>query len=340
MAAINNLYLEYAYQPGKTALPILIVMHGYVGNATTPGDTMMRRCALHGAFVCSVGLRGRNSADGTQDDGRREIYDIYDAVQWVRANFSAIVNSDVVGLLGYSQGGGHALACGCKFPDTFAGLFDFFGISDYGVDGTDGWYFNEGSTEVSQADIESHMGGTPAAAPNNYKSNDAVSAILNYSGGHLYLYHDDEDVAVPIVHSTRIKAVLDGAGRTNYTANFSDALDSDRWEHGPSPNNVPDLAIPEETFVTYLKTASAWTIPASGTITVIGYIVTKRFTIWLRAHGSTTYGLDAAATVVYDTATDTYTVTPTTGAIDVTVTQGAKAGSASNIAVETAIVVT
>jgi dienelactone hydrolase len=340
VTAITNLYMQYRYPKNTTGLPILIVVHGWTGDATTPGIHVLKRFAKYGLFACSVGLRGYNSAGGANDASRRCVYDVYDAIQTIRTTYADIVSATLVGLIGYSMGGATALACACKFPDTFAGLFDFFGMSDYGVDGTDGWYNNNGPAGLYTASLVTAMGGTPAQVPNAYKANDATSAILNYSGGWLYMYHDVDDAHVPVVHSTRIKTILDNASRTNYTYNQTSGSDSIRWLHGSGPAEVPYLATPEETFATYIKGASAWTIAASGTVTVIGYIVTKRFVIWLRANGTTTYGLDAAATVVYDTAADSYTVTPTTGAIDVTVTQGAKTGSATNINSETTITVT
>jgi hypothetical protein len=132
---------------------------------------------------------------------------------------------------------------------------------------------------------------------------------------------------------------MDAAGLTNYTKSVTTIGSSPRWLHGYPEDNA-DLIEAEATWIAKVKAQAAWTIAASGTVTVIGYIVTKRFTIWLRSNGSTTYGLDAVATVVYNTATDTYTVTPLTGAIDVTITQGAKSGSAVGITEATEIVVT
>ena len=55
-------------------------------------------------------------------------------------------------------------------------------------------------------------------------------------------------------------------------------------------------------------------------------------------NGTASWGVDAAASVAYDTATDSYTVTPLTGAaIDCEITQGAKTGSDTNFAVPTVI---
>jgi len=153
------------------------------------------------------------------------------------------------------------------------------------------------------------------------------------------MYHDKGDTLVPYVHSTRIKAAMDGASLTNYSYNVSEITDTDRWQHG-YPDAITDLQIPEATWAADIVSRSAWTVPASATHTVIGYIVTKRYQCWLKANGTATYGRDAAATVTYGVTPNVYTVTPLTGAIDVTITQAdAKTGSATNISTATDVTV-
>jgi pimeloyl-ACP methyl ester carboxylesterase len=337
MTAITNLYGKYYYKTSQTDMPILLVMHGWTQGVADIPESDLLRLAGYDLFVCALGMRGEDGADGASDASGREIYDIYDAIAYIRTNFAAQVSSDKVAVVGYSGGGGNALACACKFPDTFNCVISYFGPSDYGRDGTDGWYQNNGGGFA--AGIASAVGGTPAAAPNNYYTRDTTAAIANYTSGFLYLYHDDQDTLVPSVHSDRIGTALDNASLTNYSKNISTTTDSIRWTHG-YPAERPDLIIAEQTWIAKIKSEAAWTIAASGTVTVIGYIVTKRFTIWLNANGTAITGVDAAATVVYNTATDTYTVTPLVSGIDVSVTQGAKTGSASNISAETEIVVT
>lgn len=339
--AITDLNMRVCY-PGSRddLLPIVIIMHGYRENAADFVDVTLSRMATRGLFVAAVSMRGRDGYSGTRDDSAREIHDIHDALQHIRATKVGIVHQTWAAIVGYSGGGGNALAAACKFPDAWAMVVSHFGMSDYGYDTTDGWHQNNGDPSTFQPILESSIGGTPAAVPNAYRARNAVEAIINYSGGHLYLYHDDADTSVPIVHSARIGAALLAASRTNYTENYTDSGDATRWLHA-LPNGSAPIINTEAIWAAnaVAMTHSVWTIPSSGTVQVIGYIVTKRFTIWLRSNGSTVYGRDAVATVAYDTATDTYTVTPQTGAIDVTIAQGAKTGSATNISTATEIVV-
>lgn len=333
MAAITNLYSKYVYPKYSGQVPIVVMMHGWDGDATSITDATMERIADYGLFVISPGMRGRNSADGARDASALEIYDIYDVVEYVRSNYSAYASQTKAAIVGYSGGGGNALAAACKFPDYWNVAVSHFGMSDYGRDGTDGWYYNcsGGSGGATAAAIASSVGDTPANLPNNYYARDATAAIANYSDGYLYLYHDDQDGSVPYVHSTRIKNTMDGAGLTNYSYNITTTTDDPRWTHGYPEDNA-DLLEAEPTWAAKILSQAAWTVPTSGTITVIGYIKTKRFEITIGGRD------DHAATVVYDTTTDSYTVTPLTGEQTVTITQGAKTGS-DTFSTETEIIV-
>lgn len=337
MTAITNLKGKIAYNATGTDMPVCVLMHGWSEGITAIQSLDMQRIASYGLFVLAVSMRGLDGGGGSPDASGREIYDIYDAVEYVRANYASYVSQDKAAIVGYSGGGGNALAAACKFPDYWNVVVSHFGMSDYGRDATDGWYYNNGGTYT--AGIVTRVGDTPANVPNRYYARDGVAAIANYSSGYLYLYHDKQDATVPWVHGNRIKATLDAAGLTNYSANFSDTGELPRYTHG-YPTSNPSLIYVESVWSEKIKSQAAWTIPTSGAVTVVGYIKTKRFTIWLNANGTASLGIDAAATVVYNTATDTYTITPLTGAIDVAITQGAKTGSATNISTETVITVT
>jgi hypothetical protein len=193
-----------------------------------------------------------------------------------------------------------------------------FGISDYGRNNPNGWWYQ--TAGGYQPTLTAWIGGSPAAAPNKYYARDATAAILNYSGGYLYLYHDTEDASVPVVHSQRINTILTGAGRTNFAYSETTAASNPRWLHGyPSDATGIEQAIP--TWMAHIKarTTISWSVGTTGTLTVLGYCITKRFSIWLNS------GQDAAATVIYDTVAGTYQVTPlTTGDILVDITQGSK----------------
>jgi pimeloyl-ACP methyl ester carboxylesterase len=295
----------------------MVFMHSW------PAVGSMTECGIivaDGFAALEPDMRGRSGANGANDASGREIYDIYDALVAFRARYADYVDPDIAIIAGHSGGGANVLAACCKFPDTFAAAVDIYGIADYGRDPTNGWYQNTGAyTSV----IAAAVGDTPTNTPDAYYARDAVAAIHNYTGGKLVLLHDTGDTDVPYVNSTRIKAAMDAVGLTNYATSFTTVGDSPRWTHASVYPIGANWAAAKAVFLPLIAGAAAWTIPASGTVTVIGYIKTKRFSIWLN------YGLDAAATVVYDTVAGTYTVTPLTSnaVVAVTITQGAKSAS-------------
>lgn len=311
---INNLYAKYAYKNPNA--PILMLLHGWDGAAAAYDGSLSDLAAI-GFFVLSVGMRGRDGAGGTRDASGREIYDIYDALQYARSQYSVYASQTKAAIFGGSGGGGNALAFACKFPDAVTSVFDGWGMSDYGRNNPNGWYYNNDGQYT--AAIAASVGGTPAQVPDNYYARDATAAITNYTGGKLFFYHDTTDSVVPVVHTTRITDALDAAGMVNYT----NRITTGAYAHGFSMVHGAQSSIVISDMQATALVDPAWTIPASGTVTVIGYIVTKRFTIWLNQ------GLDAAATVVYDTAAGTYTVTPLTSnpVVAVTITQGALTAS-------------
>lgn len=313
--AIANLYAEYSYPEGGLNLPILIVMHGYGGNTASIGPVTRLRLARRGLFVCVVSMRGRDSASGTPDSGRRELYDIYDVLAYLRTTFPTRVSATVAGVAGYSGGGGNVLGCAAKFPDAFTVYADHFGMSDYGHDPTTGW------TGTSTA----WMGGTTVAVPDNYYANYHLGAVpVNLTGGHLWIFQDMQDATVPVAQSQQMAAVMLAAGRTNYDTNYTTTGDVIRWTHN-DPDLVPDLQYTEAYWASALTngTYPAWTVPVSGTLAIAGYIVTKRFNLMLST------GLSEYGTVVYDMTARTFTITCATGAYTYTLTLHGQTPSAS-----------
>jgi dienelactone hydrolase len=315
---LANLFLRYKYYsyPSLTDQPVIVCIDGWDGIAKSAAflERIAWRYASKGYFVMGVGMRGRNGADGSRDASGLEIYDIYDALQYVRAKFPH-VSRDRSAIVGWSGGGGNALAAACKFPDTWNVVVDCYGMADYGRDATNGWYQNTGGYAVS---IAASIGGTPAAVPDRYYARDATLAISNYSGGKLILFHDNPDGYVPYVNTQRVIAAMDAAGLTNYVANLTTPADTPHWSHGMDGYiNIESLA--EDIWMPYVTTIDPWTIPTSGIRTVIDYIVTKRFSVSLNNKVG-----NAAATVVYDTVAGTYIITPLTSnpIVAVSIVQG------------------
>lgn len=307
--------MNLAYPVTGTNLPIVVCMHSFSNTVSSTFPLATRqRLANYGLFCIFPEMRGRNGSSGSADSSGREIQDIIDAVEYVKTWFPSRVDANQVHIVGYSGGGGNALAAAVKFPDYWNTVVDCFGIADYGEDGTNGWYQN-GASAPQKTLLETWIGGTPAAVPNNYKARNAVNAIINYTGGYLRLYHDKQDATVPVVNSDRIKAALDAVPLSNYTLSETDTGESPRWTH-EEPNNDTGIAQSESLWTPEIvaKSRAAWTVPVSGTLQVAGYLVTKRFSLML-GDGTAEYG-----EVVYDMAARTFTITSDTGAADYSLT--------------------
>jgi pimeloyl-ACP methyl ester carboxylesterase len=294
--------------PSAINLPILVVMHGYTGLASDFTIDMRRRwCTSYGNVFCIFPqMRGRGTSEGTRDSGGREIQDIVDAVDYVIAHYGTRVDPNQIHIVGYSGGGGNALSCVARYPDKFNSVASFFGISDYGYDGTDGWYQN---VAAFQAQLVTDIGGTPVAVPDNYHSRASVLALTNYSGGALHLFHDALDATVNVAQSQRVAAAFTAAGLTNCTYRESTTGGSPRWYHG-LPVVGASLIEGETDFMPVIagKSQPEWIISSGGALNVAGWLDTKRFSLWL-GDGTVEFG-----TVIYDIDTLTFTITAETGA--------------------------
>lgn len=304
--SITNLFVRVAYKGDGSNLPLVILMHGFSQDATIFNDSTLRRWAAYGVFVAAVGMRGRNSASGTRDTSARELYDIADAVAFLRNTFP--IDQQRVAVVGYSGGGGNVYGLCSKFPDLFCLSACFFGISDYGYDEAFGWYAQ--TTSGSQEILETDIGGNPSEVPNEYKSRDHRWSASNYKG-RLRIYHDAEDSNVNVNHSTRLIDQLDADGFTNYVYNQSESSDTVRWLHGiPNEGSIGEANIAAESeIIADIKSTMIPSLPSSGSLKVNGYCVTSLFKVWL-GDGESPDGTNRRATLVYDYDENSYTITP------------------------------
>ena len=173
-----NLKAELDYNDSRTDAPIVVVMHGLNGGmADVEGDAQHLRDK--GFFVVDVAMRGRDGSGGMVDCGGLEIYDIYDAVQAVKAQYGAYVNPTNVSIEGYSGGGGNVMSALTKFPDYFRVGASFFGMSDYGYSKTNGWYYNPGQYASWMAGVIGDPTTGNSAIVDKYMARDSALASKN-----------------------------------------------------------------------------------------------------------------------------------------------------------------
>lgn len=305
--SLTAIKLRVGYVTAATNLPVLIVMTGYHDSSTSldAAQDNMTRWARLGFFVVYVDTRGGNGSSGTYDDGGRETHDIYDAYNFVVANYSAQIALNKADILGYSRGGGMALLMASRYPDLFQCVIDYFGISNWGGDATYGWYEQEPSR---QASLSTAIGGNPTALPDEYDARHSQSAVAQNFTGHIVILHDVDDASVQVDHSQQVVASFVSASKTNYTYSETDSGDADRWTHSyPGPAN--DLEASETLWLTHAKNRLPKVIASAGTLKVIGSVITKKFTLNLNDGDPMNNERSRVATLVYDVNAGTYQIT-------------------------------
>ncbi|MEQ8847420.1 prolyl oligopeptidase family serine peptidase [Botrimarina sp.] len=195
--------------PGADA-PIAVVMHGYSPRSTF-GDTRQHaeRLAGEGFVAVLVAMRGRDGSDGQRDSGGLEIYDIYDAVEHLKADdyFAPRVDRTNVHITGFSGGGGNVMSALTKFPDYFRLGSSYYGISDYGFDPVTGWYVNGADVGVMRTDqLDTDVGDPTTGDPgvlDRYLARASNLASKNnpYSEIHLFV-NSDETISPPVNHAS------------------------------------------------------------------------------------------------------------------------------------------
>lgn len=194
--------------------PIAIVMHGYSPSTGNISEylSVASRQAQKGIVSIVVAMRGRDGSDGIRDSGGLEIYDIYDAIEHIKADpfFADKINPNNLYLSGYSGGGGNTMSALTKFPDYFNLGAAFFGMSDYGYDRSTGWYYNGANvggtrTPILNADIGYRATTDATALPailDKYLARDSNLASKNNPYSEIHLFVNADEPICPIINDT------------------------------------------------------------------------------------------------------------------------------------------
>jgi len=220
-----DLNAELNYDPAVMDAPIVVVMHGFSfldghfdnvrGNAQHLRDA--------GFFAISVAMRQRELSDGVRDSGGVEIYDIYDAVEYVKENCSDLVDPDNVHITGYSGGGGNVMSALTKFPDYFRAGSSFFGMSDYGFDPQTRWYdHGAGDRHTDILDIDVGVPDATDLIIDKYSARASNRASKNnpYSEIHLFV-NSNETTSPQLHHDSYLQFANDSADPVGEFANIT-----------------------------------------------------------------------------------------------------------------------
>ena len=234
-----------------------------------------------------VDMRGRAYSEGTQDCNGWELYDVIDAIEYVKAHYQEyLLSTEVVYFEAGSGGGGNAYAIAGKFPDYFSHITAMCGISDYSL-----WYKNDEIGEFrDEMDIwiGSHTNGEA------YRSRSGITTIGNLCTP-MVITHGETDIRVPVEQAHNFVAEAKRQGKEQLVS-YMELPGVGTREHWG--NSTPEMLDAMTAFCEAERKAHQVpvSIPSKGYLTVAGYLVTKRFSVFMNSINRVTkvfYDLDA-----------------------------------------------
>lgn len=301
-----DLTAQIRYETTRKNAPIAVLMHaysgiGYGGYFYDIGFSSDRLVAK-GFFCISVAMRQREGSDGVRNSGGTEIYDIWDAIEHVKSTYPDLVDTSNVHITGYSGGGGNVMSALTKFPDYFRAGSPFFGMSDYGYDRINGWYFNgagAGRTPQLDLDIGDATLNDPAVT-DRYMARASNLASVNNHYSEIHLFVNNSEYTCPKINCTSFRD--NAVARASYPGEFDnitvhigreglyydfdgDGVD-DPDEHQCWPHSYPgeDMQNSAENWYVDRLLSGAIAEPvldASDTFFVAGFVRTKKFFLWM-----------------------------------------------------------
>lgn len=269
------LLADLCFVPTPRRLPLIVVLHGYNGDRRAVRPDILR-LAARGFFAVAPDLRGRGGSGGRWDSGGLDVLDIRDAVLAALQKYADQIDPANLNVLGYSGGGGNAIACFVRFPDLFRVAVSFFGIPDYAA-----WHRSRGRPDCNRI-MEATLGGPPRRLPALYAARNAIPAAGNNGQTRLHLFWDAAETACPGAMDEAFVRASRAAGHRNIVTHRSRVRDALRWHHGYSTQH-PELIAAEERFLPEMLRGSIPPpeLPHAGRLVVPGYLVTRRFALWL-----------------------------------------------------------
>ena len=269
------LLADAAFVPDGRPKPLLAVMHGYSGDRTAVAQDL-RELAVRGVLAVAPDMRGRGGSAGRWDSGGLDVHDILDAALTAVARYRGEIDACNLNIVGYSGGGGNAIACTVRFPDLFQTAVSFFGISDYAG------FHRAGQRPDCNVHMEAALGGPPDQCPAVYEARNAIPAAGNAACGRLHFFWDAEETMCPPALIEDFLAVHRRAGLANAAVHVSHPGDPHRWIHNYRSGN-PDLSGADDLFLPDVLAPKAGSprLPACGRLVVPGYLVTRHFQVWI-----------------------------------------------------------
>jgi hypothetical protein len=288
------LYAMAVYDDAKDCLPLMVLLGSYMGDSEQLLPEL-RHMAEVGLFALAPCMRGRNKSAGRRDSGGVEIMDIHDAIQIALVSYKSRIDANNINIWGRSGGGGNVYLCVTRFPDLFRCAVALYGISDYGYDRHLGWYYTSASPQ-HRAQLERDI-GHPDQVPELYMARCSFLGAANNAQTATHLFCDAEEEICPLYFHSEYLARAVAHGCQNIQLHLSGPGDAVRWTHDRRGYTLADA---EARYLPAILdgTTPQPEMPSEGSLTVLGFLKSRRFNIWLGD------GQNAVANVKYSLAAD------------------------------------
>jgi pimeloyl-ACP methyl ester carboxylesterase len=207
--------------PVSDPTPLLVVIHGWGGTGEVMLDFMGAALNEWGWLSAAPNMHGNYWVDGKRAlawPGAQ--HDIIDAVEYMMSTYN--VDTSRIYITGASMGGQIATVMAAKYPDVFAAATEWKGFTDLAE-----WYDElidvgkPGMAKNIRREIDPNCDpdnpvpldcGTPAAEPFEYQRRSAMEMPQNSRLIPLRLWHNEEDVLVPIHHAYDLAGAINSWG--------------------------------------------------------------------------------------------------------------------------------
>ncbi len=226
-------------------------------------------------LLVDVDMRGRAFSTGRPDCNGYELYDVYDAINFAIEEYSEYLLSDkIVYFESGSGGGGNALAMAGKFPDLFCAVNALTPIGDYAA-----WYEFDSEIKEFRDEMDIWIGRSPSEDPVAYKARGGVELVENLLSPVL-IVHGTDDLRVPYFLSKDYVAAAERAGKGSLVKLLTlDGVGTRQHYGNITAEQTKEFdAARKENFE---KHRIVSTISDRGKFAVGGYLVTKKFSVFL-----------------------------------------------------------
>lgn len=258
------------YKPERPS-PVLLISHGWHQSVMPP--TGESKNPYPGFLSVQVDMRGRSYSTGMPDCNGLELYDFYDAWQYVIKHYGPYISDpSQVHYVGGSGGGGNGFAIIGKFPDMFCSALIQCGISDYAE------WFRQDQVGEFRDDMLIWIGCNPEQDIEAYRSRSGITTVSNVLTPS-YIIHGETDIRVPVTHSRNFVNEANKHAKPIQYLELENVGTGDHWGR-----ITPAQEKQKEAFCKLaLACHPGLQLPSSGELTVAGYVVTKHFQVFMNS---------------------------------------------------------